>query len=115
MVKSHADMFVPTWNELILAMARSKVSCTRSSARSMLPLREIANARKLGTAASMASRTDGRSGTARFFVVRIVASLVVGPVRERNAATIFMNDLWSRVETCEPARWSRLSVDEWPR
>jgi hypothetical protein len=34
-------------------------SCTRSSARSTLPLSEIANARKLGTAASMASRTDG--------------------------------------------------------
>src|SRR5215510_7738142 len=44
----------------MLAMARSNVSCTRSSARSTLPQSEMANARKLGTAASIASRTDGR-------------------------------------------------------
>ncbi len=54
-----ADRFVPGSNESIFVMARSKVSCTRSSARSTLRLSEIANARKLGTAASMASRTDG--------------------------------------------------------
>src|SRR4051812_16663066 len=66
MVKSHADMFVPTWNELIFAMARSKVSCTRSSARSTLPLSDIANARKLGTAASMApSQIHGASSRQR--------------------------------------------------
>jgi hypothetical protein len=103
MVKSHADMFIPAWNESILAMARSNVSCTRSSARSTLPLSEIANARKLGMAASMASRTDSRSGSARFFVVRIVASLIVALGRERDAAIIFTDDLWSRVETCEGA------------
>src|SRR5215475_6517353 len=60
MVNSHADMFVPGWNESIFAMARSNVSCTRSSARSTLPQSEMANARKLGTAASIASRTDDR-------------------------------------------------------
>jgi hypothetical protein len=56
---SQAHMFVPGWNELMLPMARRRVSCTRSSARSTLPQSEIANARKLGTAASMASRTGG--------------------------------------------------------
>src|ERR1700730_17520548 len=59
MVSSQAHMFVPGWNELMLPMARRSVSCTRSSARSTLPQSEIANARKLGTAASMASRTSG--------------------------------------------------------
>ena len=52
-------MLVPGWNELMLASARSSVSCTRSSARSTLPLSEMANARRLGTAARIASRTDG--------------------------------------------------------
>src|SRR3979409_162345 len=60
MVNSHADMLVPGWNESIFAIARSNVSCTKSSARSTLPHNEIANARRLGTAASIASRTDGR-------------------------------------------------------
>ena len=59
MVKSHAAMFVPGVNELMLAMARITVSCTRSSARSALPLNDIANARKFGMAASMTSCTDG--------------------------------------------------------
>src|SRR6202022_2358332 len=44
----------------MLAIARSRVSCTRSSARSTLPHKEIAKARKLGTAESIASPTDGR-------------------------------------------------------
>src|SRR5437763_797610 len=43
----------------MLASARRSVSCTRSSARSTLPHSEIAKARRLGTAARMASRTDG--------------------------------------------------------
>jgi len=54
MVKSHAIMFVPGWNESMLAVARRSVSCTRPSARSALPLSDIANARKVGTAASSA-------------------------------------------------------------
>src|ERR1700738_2268668 len=58
-VKSQADMFVPGSNELIFAIARSSVSCTRSSARSTLPHSDIANARKLGTTPSIASRSDG--------------------------------------------------------
>src|SRR4030095_3416079 len=103
MVKSQADMFVPSWNELTLARARRSVSCTRSSARSTLPLSEIANPRKFGTAASMASRTDGRSGLARSFVVRIFESLVVALGREGDAAFILMDDLWSRLRTCEAA------------
>src|SRR6185369_9614145 len=103
MVKSHADMFVPAVNESILAMARSKVSCTRSSARSTLPLSEIANARKLGTAASMTSRTNGAGGSTRLFVVRIVAGLIVALGRERDAAIVVMDDLWFRAEICESA------------
>ncbi len=39
-------MLVPGWNELILASARTSVSCTRSSARSTFPHSEIANARE---------------------------------------------------------------------
>jgi hypothetical protein len=34
-------------------------------------------------------------------VVRVVASLIVALGRERDAAIIFMDDLWFRVETCE--------------
>jgi hypothetical protein len=86
-------MFVPGWNELMLAMARRSVSCTRSSARSTLPLSEIANARRLGTAANMASRTAGEASSARSFVVRFVESLVVAPGRDSDAAIIFMDDL----------------------
>src|SRR5580704_13379069 len=41
--------------------ARSKVSCTKSSARSMLPQSEMANARRLGTVASTWSRIAGSS------------------------------------------------------
>ena len=70
-VKSHADIFVPGWNELMFAMARSNVSCTRSSARSTLPHKEIANARRLGTAASIASRTDGRIVMSEIVVGRL--------------------------------------------
>jgi hypothetical protein len=47
-------------------------------------------------------------------VVRVVASLIVALGRERDAAIIFIDDLWFRVEACEPLR-SRLFVDEWPR
>ena len=87
----------PGWNELMLAMARRSVSCTRSSARSTLPLSEIANARRLGMAANMASRTAGEASSARSFVVRIVESLVVARGRDGDAAIIFMDDLRSRL------------------
>jgi hypothetical protein len=36
-------------------------------------------------------------------VVRVVASLIVALGRERDAAIIFMDDLWFRVEACEAA------------
>src|SRR5258707_15193030 len=49
-------MLVPGSNELRFANARSSASCTRSSARSTFPHNEMANARKLGTAASITSR-----------------------------------------------------------
>src|SRR3981189_1162698 len=62
MVNSHAGRFEPGWNESILAIARSKVSCTRSSARSPLPESEIANARRLGTDARMSSRRESVRG-----------------------------------------------------
>src|ERR1700753_4505316 len=58
MVNSHAGRLEPGWNESILASARSRVSCTRSSARSPLPLSEIAKARRLGTDARMSSRSS---------------------------------------------------------
>ena len=46
----------------ILAIARNSVSCTRSSARSALPLSDIAKARKFGTAAKMSSRRQSVRG-----------------------------------------------------
>src|SRR5215475_3153925 len=55
-VNSHADILVPGSNESRLASALSSASCTRSSARSTFPHNEMANARRLGTAASMTSR-----------------------------------------------------------
>ena len=36
-------------------------------------------------------------------VVRVVASLIVALGRERDAAIVFMDDLWFRVEACEAA------------
>ena len=56
-VNSQADILVPGSNDLRFAQARNNVSCTKSSARSTLPQSEMANARRLGTAASMTSRT----------------------------------------------------------
>ena len=41
-------MFVPGSKELKLAIARSKVSWTRSSAETVLPVNETAKARRLG-------------------------------------------------------------------
>src|SRR6266852_3303810 len=70
MVNSHADMLVPGSNELRFANARSSASCTRSSARSTFPHNEMANARKLGTAASITSRI--------FLCGLILRALVVG-------------------------------------
>jgi hypothetical protein len=79
-----------------------------------LPLSEIANARKLGTAASMTSRTDGARGPTRSFVGRIVARVIVAPGRERDAPIVVMDDLWFRVETCESVAIAA-SGREWPR
>ena len=56
---ANIDSFQPGSNVSMFAIARRSVSCTRSSARSTLPLSEIAKARKLGTAESIASRTSG--------------------------------------------------------
>jgi hypothetical protein len=42
----------------LCAQARSTVSCTRSSARSTLPVREMANARRRGTAARIILRLE---------------------------------------------------------
>src|ERR1700689_3703259 len=61
MVNSHAGMLVPGSNESMCANARSNVSCTKSSARSILPHSEIANARRLGTVVSTWSRMPGSS------------------------------------------------------
>src|SRR6202043_2148074 len=61
MVNSHAGMLVPGWNESMWESARNSVSCTRSSARSILPHNEMANARRLGTLESTWSRIAGSS------------------------------------------------------
>src|SRR5215831_5010394 len=65
-------MFVPGSNELRFANARSSASCTRSSARSTFPHSEMANARKLGTAASMTSRMFLYGLILRALVLRII-------------------------------------------
>src|SRR5690242_3748119 len=59
MVVNQPRRFVPGWKELILVRARSRVSCTRSSTRSMLRQRDIAKARKPGIADRISSRVDG--------------------------------------------------------
>src|SRR5207237_5416655 len=59
MVQSHAYMFVPGWNNEILAQACSSAPCTRSSAWSRFRQSEMAKARSLGIAATRGSRTDG--------------------------------------------------------
>src|SRR5579863_149075 len=51
MVKSQAGRFVPSTKESRLPQAFTRVSCTRSSARSGLPHRETAKARKFGMTA----------------------------------------------------------------
>src|SRR5580704_16463363 len=61
MVNSHAGMLVPGSKESMCESARNSVSCTRSSARSILPHNEMANARRLGTVDSTWSRMVGSS------------------------------------------------------
>src|SRR5215470_16758015 len=68
-------MLVPGSKELRFANARSSASCTRSSARSTFPHNEMANARKLGTAASMTSRIFLFGLILRALVARIVKAL----------------------------------------
>jgi hypothetical protein len=58
-VNSQAVKFVPGRKLSMLASARNNVSCTRSSALSRLPLRDIAKARSRGTVAIMSSRVAG--------------------------------------------------------
>src|SRR5918998_1122285 len=71
MVKSHASRFVPRSKRSMLAQARIRVSCTRSSARSRLLVREMAKARRLGTAASIWSRS--------VFSTAMLGGLLLGP------------------------------------
>src|SRR5512139_2938136 len=73
-------MFVPGSNESRCAHARIRVSWTRSLARSTSPHSEIANARRLGTAASIAPRTSCRASsrspmTSALLVARFVEAL----------------------------------------
>src|SRR5215813_13685160 len=65
-------MLVPGSKELRFANARNSASCTRSSARSTFPHSEMANARKLGTAASMTSRMFLCGLIHRALVLRVV-------------------------------------------
>src|ERR1700716_357401 len=81
MVNSQADMLVPGVNESILLSARSSVSCTRSSARSILPQSDMAKARKAGTAASMLSRTLGSA-----FIQTVLAARLVELAQEIDKA-----------------------------
>ena len=69
-MNSQAVMQVPGSNFSMLARARTMVSCTRSSARSGLWASDLANARKLGSAASIASRTSGLMPLGAPFVAR---------------------------------------------
>src|SRR5262245_54261482 len=73
-------MFVPGSNESRCDHARISVSCTRSLARSTSPQSEIANARRLGTAASIAPRTSCRASSrslmnSALFLVLLVEAL----------------------------------------
>src|ERR1044071_3533259 len=56
MVKSHALRLVPSLNESRWFHALNSVSCTRSSARSLSPHSDTANARKLPISATRESR-----------------------------------------------------------
>src|SRR5579871_1535524 len=71
-VNNHADILVPGSNDPRFAKARSSASCTRSSARSTFPHSEMANARKLGTAANITSRTFLWRLIFRALVVRVI-------------------------------------------
>ena len=66
---SHAGMLVPGSKLSIWASARSSVSCTKSSARSILPHSEMAKARRLGTVARTWSRIAGSSFMRLAFVL----------------------------------------------
>src|SRR3954451_15569631 len=79
-VNSHAFRLVPRSKRSMLASARTSVSWTRSSARSKLPVNEIAKARNDGTAASMASRSSG--STVTYSLLRDVAVEVAQEIEE---------------------------------
>src|SRR6185437_1626798 len=65
MVKSHALRLVPSLNESRWFHALNSVSCTRSSARSLSPHSDTANARRLPISATRESRrlADTLGGT----------------------------------------------------
>src|SRR5512134_3751309 len=56
MVNSHALRLVPSLNESRWFQALNSVSCTRSSARSLSPQSDTANARRLPISATSCSR-----------------------------------------------------------
>src|ERR1700722_8625134 len=67
MVYNHAIMLDPGWNEPMFAHALTSVSCTRSSAREVRPHNDIANARRLGSAARRSSFTPAVTPAAPLF------------------------------------------------
>jgi hypothetical protein len=95
MVNSQADLL--PWLERIDVDYGTERFPHEVIRRSNLQLSEIANARRCGTAASMASRTAGdtasrtagEASSVRSFVVRIVERVVVALGRDTDAATIF--------------------------
>src|SRR4030081_1652196 len=94
MVHSHAYMFVPGWNNEMLAQARSSAPCTRSSAWSPFRQSEMAKARSLGIAASSGSRTDG----SRVMVVDLPFDAVRETSQQRS---MFDHAGFLRVQKCK--------------
>ena len=80
---------VPSWNLSRWSQALSSVSCTRSSARSMSPQSDTANARRLRITPSRASRRARRHFASQLFVSASLESFKRrasdrGPVRARH-------------------------------
>src|SRR5918998_159288 len=74
MVKSQAFRFEPRSKRSMPAQARVIVSCTRSSVRSQLAVREYPYARKLGMAARSSSRKLGSTRIALLPILPFQAS-----------------------------------------
>src|ERR671913_1910890 len=83
-------MLVPGWNEWMLASARRRASCTRSSARSTLPHNEIANARNPGTEPRISWRTESSMGILCPLIVEAVEQ-IGEPVRYTLAHDLVVN------------------------